>query len=207
MSAPARRIVIATGNKGKLVEIRQILKGSDVEIVPQTDFSFEPAEETGSTFLENALLKARHAASETGLIAIADDSGLVVDALNGEPGVFSARYAGENASDEQNVSKLLSSLHGVEQRGARFRCVAVVVFPDGDSQPLIGEGEWRGSISTSRMGDGGFGYDPVFFDSELGKCAAEMTGEEKNARSHRGEAFRALTKQLYGKGVGSNFHS
>jgi XTP/dITP diphosphohydrolase len=192
MIASPRRIVIATGNKGKLAEIRQILGAGDFQIVPQSEFDFVPAEETGTTFLENALLKARRAASETGMISIADDSGLVVDALDGEPGVFSARYAGDDATDEQNVEKLLKALDGVEQRGARFCCVAVVVFPDLNKAPLIGEGEWRGSIAIARHGDGGFGYDPVFFDVGLGKCAAEMSAEEKNARSHRGEAFRQL---------------
>ena len=203
MNAPSRRIVIATGNKGKLAEIRQILKGSEIEIVPQTDFDFEPAEETGDTFLANALLKARRAASETGLVAIADDSGLVVDALAGKPGVFSARYAGDNASDEQNVTKLLQSLQDKddEHRGACFRCVAVVVFPDEQREPLVAEGEWRGRISISRHGEGGFGYDPVFFDPEPGKCAAEMSADEKNARSHRGQAFRRLGG-LLGGGAG-----
>jgi len=198
VTSSPRRVVLATGNKGKLAEIRQLLHGRDFEIVPQSEFDFVPAEETGSTFLENALLKARRAASETGLISIADDSGLVVDALGGEPGVFSARYAGEDASDEQNVEKLLKALDGVEQRSACFRCVAVVVFPGEDREPLVGEGEWRGAISTTRRGDDGFGYDPVFFDLELGKCAAEMTSEEKNSRSHRGEAFRVIGGLLGG---------
>lgn len=192
MVSSPRRIVLATGNPGKLVEIRQLLDGRDIEIVAQSEFDFLPAEESGATFLENALLKARHAAAETGLTAIADDSGLVVDALDGAPGVFSARFAGDDATDEENVAKLLKSLEGVEQRGASFRCVAVVVFPDENRQPIVGEGEWRGRIATSPCGEGGFGYDPVFFDIELGKCAAEMTAEEKNARSHRGGAFREL---------------
>ncbi len=192
MVSSPRRIVLATGNPGKLVEIRQLLDGRDIEIVAQSEFDFLPAGESGATFLENALLKARHAAAETGLTAIADDSGLVVDALDGAPGVFSARFAGDDATDEENVAKLLKSLEGVEQRGASFRCVAVVVFPDENRQPIVGEGEWRGRIATSPCGDGGFGYDPVFFDIELGKCAAEMTAEEKNARSHRGGAFRGL---------------
>jgi len=197
VTSSIRRIVLATGNKGKLAEIRQLLHGSEFEILPQSEFDFVPAEETGSTFLENALLKARLAARETGLISIADDSGLVVDALGGEPGVFSARYAGEGASDEQNVEKLLKVMDGVEQRGASFRCVAVVVFPDEGREPLVGEGEWLGSISTVRRGDGGFGYDPVFFDLELEKCAAEMTAGEKNARSHRGRAFRDLLRGAF----------
>ncbi len=192
MASSPRRIVLATGNPGKLVEIRELLDGRDIEIVAQSEFDFLPAEESGATFLENALLKARHAAAETGLTAIADDSGLVVDALDGAPGIFSARFAGDDATDEENVAKLLKSLEGVEQRGASFRCVAVVVFPDENRQPIVGEGEWRGRIATSPCGDGGFGYDPVFFDIELGKCAAEMTAEEKNVRSHRGGAFRGL---------------
>ena len=198
MTSSPRRIVLATGNKGKLAEIQQLLHGRDFEIVPQSEFDFVPAEETGSTFLENALLKARLAARETGLVSIADDSGLVVDALGGEPGVYSARFAGEDASDEQNVEKLLNALEGVEERGACFRCVAVVVFPDESVAPLVGEGEWRGSIAKSRCGEGGFGYDPIFFDPELGKCAAEMTAGEKNSRSHRGEAFLALEGLLGG---------
>jgi XTP/dITP diphosphohydrolase len=198
MNGSPRRIVIATGNTGKLAEIRQILAGSEFDIVPQAEFDFVPAEETATTFLANALLKARRAASETGLIAIADDSGLVVDALDGAPGVFSARFAGDDASDQQNVEKLLRSMKDVDDadRGASFHCVAVVVFPDENRAPLVGEGEWRGSIAGSRCGDGGFGYDPVFFDLALGKCAAEMTADEKNSRSHRGRAFRRLGELL-----------
>ena len=194
MNDSVRRIVIATGNQGKLAEIRQILHGDDVDIVPLSEFDFEPADETGDTFLENALLKARKAASETGLVAIADDSGLMVDAIGGAPGVYSARYAGDNASDEQNVTKLLSKLKGVngENRSAAFHCVAVVVFPGEERPPLVAEGEWHGRIAIAASGEGGFGYDPVFFDPDLGKCAAEMTAGEKNARSHRGQAFRQI---------------
>jgi XTP/dITP diphosphohydrolase len=189
-----RRVVVASGNKGKLREIRRILGASDYSIAPQADFNIEPIDETGDTFLANALLKARHAASETGLIAIADDSGLSVDALNGDPGVRSARYAGDNASDEQNVEKLLQSLLAVDhdQRGASFHCAAVVVFPEKDKKPLVASGEWRGRIAAAKSGDGGFGYDPVFFDPQVGKCAAEMSAGEKNACSHRGQAFRML---------------
>ena len=189
---------MATGNKGKLAEIRQILEGSELDIVSQSDYDFEPAEETGDTFLENALLKARRAAIETGLTAIADDSGLVVDILGGEPGVYSARYAGDDATDEQNVDKLLQSLQEKddEERTAAFHCVVVVVFPDEQRAPIVAEGKWTGRIAQSRRGEGGFGYDPVFFDPELGKCAAEMTADEKNARSHRGQAFRRLSNFL-----------
>ena len=200
MNDSVRRIVIATSNQGKLAEIRQILHGDNVAIIPQSEFDFEPAEETGDTFLENALLKARKAASETGLVAIADDSGLMVDSLGGAPGVYSARYAGDNASDEQNVTKLLSALQGVnfENRSAAFHCVAVVVFPGEERPPLVAEGEWHGRIATLASGEGGFGYDPVFFDPTLDKRAAEMTAEEKNARSHRGRAFRKLGNLLMG---------
>jgi XTP/dITP diphosphohydrolase len=198
MNAQTRRIVVATGNKGKLAEIEELLQGSEFDIVPQADFGFESAAETGDTFLANALLKARHAASETGLIALADDSGLVVDALAGAPGVYSARYAGDGASDQQNIAKLLRALQDQDEqnRVAEFRCVAVVVFPDGRSAPLVAEGAWRGRIALSRHGQGGFGYDPVFFDPALGKCAAEMTAAEKNARSHRGQALRQLGELL-----------
>jgi XTP/dITP diphosphohydrolase len=198
MNAHTRRIVVATGNRGKLAEIGEILRGSEFDIVPQSGFDFEPAAETGDTFLANALLKARHAASETGLIALADDSGLVVDVLAGAPGVYSARYAGDDASDEQNIAKLLRALQDqdAQNRAAEFRCVAVVVFPDGRSAPLVAEGKWRGRIAMSRHGQGGFGYDPVFFDPVPGKCAAEMTAAEKNARSHRGQALRRLAELL-----------
>lgn len=188
--------VLATGNKGKLNEIRQILDGTGLLVEPQSGFDFVPAEETGSTFLENALLKARHAAAETGLPAIADDSGLAVDALNGAPGVYTARYAGEEASDQDNIEKLLRALQDVEGRDAAFHCVTVVAWPQNDREPLIAEGVWKGTIALKAHGDGGFGYDPVFYDPELGRCAAEMTPAEKNARSHRGQAFRALGAML-----------
>ena len=194
-----RQVVMATGNQGKLVEIRRLLDGTDVLIVPQSEFDFEPAEETGTTFLENALLKARCAADATGLLAIADDSGISVAALNGKPGVFSARFAGEDASDEDNINKLLQDLVGTEDRRASFHCVAVAVFPEHDRDPLVASGEWPGVIAERRAGSGGFGYDPVFFDPVLGKCAADMTPDEKNARSHRGSAFRDLSTQLRDK--------
>lgn len=185
---------MATGNQGKLAEIREILRGGELLIAPQSEFDFEPAAETGKTFLENALLKARHAVKETGLIAIADDSGLCVDALDGDPGVYTARFAGPGASDADNIDKLLQLLAevGPQQRGARFVCMTVAVSPNDQAEPLVGSGEWRGSIATDRRGDAGFGYDPVFLDPELQISAAEMTADEKNARSHRGQAFRQL---------------
>jgi len=191
------KIIMASGNAGKLREIATILGDLDITVVPQADFGVGDVEETGSTFVENALIKARHAASETGLPAIADDSGLAVDALDGRPGVYSARYSGPEADPEKNIDRLLAELDGVpnEQRGAAFHCVACFVKP-GDSEPVIAEGEWRGVILHERRGDRGFGYDPVFFDPQLGCSSAELSDAEKNARSHRGQALLDLARQL-----------
>ncbi|HSN51912.1 MAG TPA: RdgB/HAM1 family non-canonical purine NTP pyrophosphatase [Woeseiaceae bacterium] len=196
MTLPGK-IVLATGNPGKLREIRRILGESGVEVVPQTELGVGDADETGSSFAENALIKARHAALMTGLPAIADDSGLVVDALDGRPGVYSARYAGPDATDDGNIDKLLQALSGVpaEQRTAAFHCCAVYVSAD-DSTSLVAEGRWRGRILGERRGTGGFGYDPVFFDPECGRTAAELGPELKNARSHRGKALTALVEML-----------
>ena len=188
----ALTFVMATGNAGKLREIRQILDGTGIQIRPQSEFEFEPAEETGTTFVANALLKARQATRATGLPAIADDSGLCVAALDGAPGVFTARYAGEGATDQQNNDKLLRALDGVDDRRAFFHCVTVVTWPEENREPLVAEGRWHGEIARVASGAGGFGYDPVFFDPELGKCSAELAAAEKNARSHRGQAFQAL---------------
>ena len=168
--------------------------------MPQSDYGVSEAEETGTTFVENALIKARHAADATGLPAIADDSGLAVDALGGSPGVYSARYAGLKATDSDNIDKLLHELDGVKERDAAFHCVACFVTPE-DDEPLIAIGEWRGSILETRSGHGGFGYDPVFLDPESGRSAAELSADEKNARSHRGQALRvlqALLRNRYG---------
>ncbi len=166
-------------------------------MVPQSDFSVSEAVESGDTFVANALIKARHAAAVTGLPAIADDSGLAVDALQGRPGVFSARYAGPAASDAANIDKLLRELEQVDDtnRGATFHCVACFVTPDSDDA-LIAEGSWRGSIARQRIGEGGFGYDPVFVDAELGVTSAQLTAEEKNQRSHRGKALAELARLL-----------
>ena len=196
MTFPAR-IVLASGNPGKVREIRRILGEFGVEIVPQTELGVGDADETGSSFVENALIKARHAADLTGLPAIADDSGLVVDALDGRPGVYSARYAGARASDDDNIEKLLRELHGVpdDKRTAAFHCCAVYVSAD-DSTSLVAEGRWQGRILGERRGSGGFGYDPVFFDPECGRSAAELGPELKNARSHRGKALAALAEML-----------
>lgn len=192
------RAVVATANPGKLEEIRTLLDGCGIELLPQSHFAITPLEETGTTFRDNALIKARHAASLAGLPAIADDSGLAVDALDGRPGVLSARYAGPEASDDDNVDKLLGELSAVPQaqRGARFRCVAVYLRASDDSSPLIGRGEWRGRILDRRRGRGGFGYDPVFVPEGGERTAAEMTAAEKNRLSHRGQAFRELARQL-----------
>ena len=192
-----RRIVFASGNKGKIAEVAALFAGQDMEIVAQGELGIEAAAETGSTFVENALLKAHHAAFASGLPAIADDSGLSVEALDGRPGVYSARFAGEGASDQQNIDKLLEELQGVaqEQRGAAFHCAAVYVEPY-SSDAVIAEGVWPGLILQSREGSGGFGYDPVFFDPQAQKSAATMTAAEKNGTSHRGRAFRQLEELL-----------
>lgn len=198
MTVPRIKAVLASGNRGKLDEIRALLAGTGVELVPQSDFGIESPEETGSTFRDNALIKARHASSIAGLPAVADDSGLAVDALEGGPGVRSARYAGPHAHDDDNVDRLLAELEGVadDRRGARFRCVAVFLTSSEDAVPLIGRGEWHGRILKVRRGTEGFGYDPVFLDRESGRSAAELTAEEKNRVSHRGRAFRELARLL-----------
>lgn len=190
-------IVLATGNPGKLREIRRILGEFGVQIVPQTELGVGDADETGTSFVENALIKARHASMMTGLPAIADDSGLVVDALDGRPGVYSARYSGPDATDDNNIDKLLRELRGVADaaRTAAFHCCAVYVSAD-DSTSLVAEGRWQGRILAERRGSGGFGYDPVFYDPECGRTAAELGPEQKNARSHRGKALTALAEML-----------
>jgi len=191
------RIVLATGNPGKVREIQRILGDLGVEVVPQTDLGVADADETGKSFVENALIKARHASLMTGLPAIADDSGLAVDALDGRPGVYSARYSGADATDDSNIDKLLGELQGVpgERRTAAFHCCAVFVSVD-NSTSLVAEGRWEGRILEQRRGTGGFGYDPVFYDPECGRTAAELGPEQKNARSHRGKALTALAEML-----------
>ncbi len=193
------KLVVATDNPGKLAELQRML-GDTFDLIPQSCFGIEAVEETGETFLENALLKARHAARISGLRAIADDSGLEVDALGGAPGVRSSRYAGEQASDIENLEKLLVEMAGIPDsgRGARFRCVLVVVSPD--EAHHCAEGVWEGLISTSPQGTGGFGYDPVFVDRVSGRAAAELTAAEKNQRSHRGMAVRALVEEISSAG-------
>lgn len=188
------RVVLATGNAGKLREFADLLAPAGFEFVSQATFGIEPPEETGTTFVANALLKARNAARLTGLPAMADDSGLEVDALQGAPGVHSARYAGEHARDADNVAKLLQALADVPDaaRGARFRCVIALVMAADDPKPLIGSGEWQGRILHAPRGHAGFGYDPIFEDLASGRSAAELSAAEKHARSHRGAALAAL---------------
>jgi XTP/dITP diphosphohydrolase len=192
------RCVFASNNRGKLREVQAILQPLGLTIVAQSDLGIDAAPETAGTFAGNALLKARHAAQRSGLTAIADDSGLCVDALRGRPGVRSARYAGVHASDEDNVRKLLAALAGVPagRRQARFHCAAALVTPDDRSEPTVAEEEWHGVILEEPAGSGGFGYDPVFYYPALGKCAAELTTAEKNLVSHRGKALRLLASRL-----------
>ncbi len=193
MSQRPDKIVMATSNPGKIREIARMLESLGIEVVAQSEFGVTDAEETGTTFAENSLIKAQHAADATGLPAIADDSGLAVDALDGAPGVYSARYAGD-AGDEANNDKLLEALADVEDRGAAFHCVATYVAPG--EAPLIAAGEWRGEILRERRGEGGFGYDPLFYVPECGCSSAELEPEEKNARSHRGQALRQLVRLI-----------
>jgi XTP/dITP diphosphohydrolase len=189
-----QKIVMASSNAGKIREIARLLDGLGIEIVAQSELGVEDAIETGATFHENSLIKAEHAARETGLPAIADDSGLAVDALDGAPGIWSARYAGVDCDDEANNEKLLDALRDVDDRGAAFHCVATFVEPG--KAPLVAQGQWRGEIMRSRRGGGGFGYDPLFYVPDCSCSSAELTGEQKNERSHRGQALRSLVGLL-----------
>lgn len=193
-----KKFVVATGNRGKLREIAALAVGRGIEVLAQSEFDVPDVEETGGTFVENAILKARQATRYTGLAAIADDSGLEVDFLLGAPGVRSARYAGIGASDRANSDKLLQALEGVPEvsRQARFRCVVVVMRHAEDPSPLIGQGVWEGRILLQSRGGAGFGYDPVFWVPELACSAAELSPEDKNRLSHRGQALRSLFRQL-----------
>lgn len=191
------RVVVATANRGKLGELAALLAPLGVDTIAQSSFGIAPPPETGTTFLDNALIKARHAARIAGLPAIADDSGLEVDALDGAPGVYSARFAGVAADDAANNAKLLAVLATVpqEKRSARYRAVIVLVRAPDDPVPLVGEGAWEGRIGTAPSGRGGFGYDPLFIPAGGTGTAAELSPAEKNSRSHRGAALRALIAQ------------
>jgi XTP/dITP diphosphohydrolase len=191
-----KQLVLASSNEGKIREIRRVLAPLDIEVIPQAHFQVPEADEPHGTFLENALAKARHAATLTGLPALADDSGICVDALDGAPGVYSARFAGEPKSDERNNDRLLELLAQTDNRRAHYYCVIVLVRHAHDPQPLIAEGEWQGEVLRERRGTGGFGYDPLFFDPALGKTGAELPIDEKNRISHRGKALALLVERL-----------
>jgi len=195
-------ILLASGNKGKVNELKEMLAPFGLNVVPQSEFNVDEVPETGTTFVENAIIKARHAAQVTGLPCIADDSGLEVAALNGAPGIYSARFAGEDATDGTNIDKLLDLLKDVpaEQRQARFVCVLVFMRHADDPTPIICQGFWDGEIQMERSGDSGFGYDPVFFQPQLDKTAAQLAPEQKHSLSHRGQALRQLLEQIQNQG-------
>ncbi len=192
------QIVLASGNKGKLNEFNQVLGTLGVSVIPQSEFQVPDADETGLSFVENAILKARHACALTGLPALADDSGLEVDALQGAPGIYSARFAGVGASDAENNQKLLQLLADCPQaqRSARFRCVLVYMRHANDPTPLICQGSWEGQILFAPQGDNGFGYDPLFLIPALNCASAQLAPEQKHQLSHRGQAVRALLEQI-----------
>jgi len=192
------KVVLASGNKGKVREIGALLAGLNFEVVPQSDFNLSEAEETGLTFVENAIIKARHAAHHTGLPAIADDSGLEVDALNGAPGIYSSRFAGAEANGQQNLEKLLIELKDTPEaaRTARFQCVIVYMRHDADPTPLICQGSWEGRILFEPHGTNGFGYDPIFYVPGHNCASAELPPEIKNGLSHRGKALKQLLSAL-----------
>lgn len=194
----SQRIVLASNNAGKVREFNQLLTGTDFEVLPQSEFGVIEAEETGLSFVENAILKARNAAAHTGLPAIADDSGLEVDALDGAPGIYSARYAGSGASDLQNLEKLLADIKDVPdaQRTARFQCLMVYMRHAKDPTPQIFQGTWEGRILHAPQGDNGFGYDPVFFVPTHNCSSAELEPDVKNSLSHRGQALKQLIEAL-----------
>ncbi len=191
-----QKLVLASSNSGKLREFAELLAPLNFQLVPQADFAVPEADEPHATFIENALAKARHAARLTGLPALADDSGLVVPALGGAPGVHAARYAGEPKDDQRNNQKLVAALENIVDRRAHYVAVLALVRHVDDPQPLIGEGEWHGEIIATPRGKGGFGYDPHFFIPDLQRTAAELPADEKNRRSHRGQALLQLIAKL-----------
>ena len=199
-------IVLASNNRGKLEELRALLSGTTINCIPQSDRGVPEVAETGLSFVENAIIKARHASHFTGLPAIADDSGIEVDELNGAPGIYSARYAGDRASDTDNTAKLLLGLSSTEtnNRQARFRCEVVFVRHELDASPVICSGTWAGRIAETARGENGFGYDPVFLVGNGQKSAAELSAEEKNRISHRGQALAQLVVRLKELGIGSS---
>ncbi|PCJ49601.1 MAG: non-canonical purine NTP pyrophosphatase, RdgB/HAM1 family [Gammaproteobacteria bacterium] len=193
-----QQVVLATGNKGKVREFRQLLSNQPFEIIPQSEFDVSEVAETGLTFVENAIIKARHAAKITGLPAIADDSGIEVDALAGAPGIYSARYAGEDASDRDNLYKLIKDVENVERpnRTARFQCVLVFMRHADDPTPIVCQASWEGTLLSDPQGENGFGYDPIFW-LEANECtSAELAPDIKDKLSHRGQALRKLVDEL-----------
>jgi XTP/dITP diphosphohydrolase len=190
------KLVLASNNEGKIRELRELLAPLDIEVVPQADLAIPEAEEPYGTFVENALAKARHAAQLSELPALAEDSGICVDALHGGPGVHSARFAGEPKSDQRNNDRLLELMAQVDRRNAHYYCVAVLVRDAQDPQPLIAEGEWHGQVLRAPRGSGGFGYDPLFLDPQLGQTGAELSVQQKNRISHRGQAMARLVQGL-----------
>ncbi|KDE40129.1 Nucleoside 5-triphosphatase RdgB (dHAPTP, dITP, XTP-specific) [Nitrincola lacisaponensis] len=195
----SKQFVLASGNAGKLREFGQMLSSQGIKLLPQSAFQVSEAEETGLTFVENAILKARHASQATGLPALADDSGLEVDALKGAPGIYSARYAGQGAGDEANIDKLLTALDGIPEaeRTGRYQCVLVYMRHALDPTPLICQASWEGVVLTERRGQGGFGYDPIFYIPALQASVAELSAEQKHLHGHRGKAMRAFFEQLH----------
>jgi XTP/dITP diphosphohydrolase len=193
-----QKAVLASGNLGKVKELAGMLSSLDIEVLPQSEFAVSEVAETGSTFVENAIIKARHAAKQTGLPAIADDSGLAVDALGGEPGVYSARYSGEQATDQSNIIKLLEAMSDTPKgkRQAKFLCVLVFMRHADDPTPIICQGEWHGEILGEQLGENGFGYDPVFWVEAQNCSSAQLSPEQKNGLSHRAKALKLLLAQL-----------
>ena len=193
-----RRLVLASSNRGKLEEIREVLADTGIELIAQSEFGIDDAEETGTTFVENALIKARHATRLSGLPALGDDSGLCVDALGGAPGLCSARYSGVHGDTTANIAKLLDVMKGIpeSERGAHFHCTLVVLRSADDPAPLIAEGRWHGRVLETPRGAKGFGYNPVFLDLDLGLSAAEIDTDVKNRVSHRGKALKRLREML-----------
>ena len=194
----SQQIVLATGNQGKVKELSEMLSDFSIAVLPQSHFDVADVPETGTTFIENAIIKARHAAKITGLPAIADDSGLEVDALNGAPGVYSARFAGENANDQDNIDKLLAEMQGKAVRSARFWCVLVYMRDADDPTPLVCQASWEGTITEDQQGREGFGYDPVFYVASEGCTSAQLTKNQKNVLSHRGQALQQLVAKFKG---------
>ncbi len=193
-----QKVVLASSNQGKLREIQQVLAHLNMQLLPQSEFNIADADETGLTFVENAIIKARHAAAISGLPALADDSGLEVDALQGRPGIYSSRFAGDKATAGDNIQKLLSDMKGIEPplRSARFRCVLVYMRHAEDPSPIIAEGSWEGFILEEQRGHNGFGYDPVFYIPEHQRAAAELDAKIKNQHSHRARALEQLVERM-----------